>query len=75
VNLRKFSRLKWLGLALVFVGFGLIPLTILAFAILRVPFDEYGVAVVYLMVPTGSSWPAGVGILILESRFAQRHTN
>jgi hypothetical protein len=78
VNLPKFSQLRWFALVLVFLGVGgLIPLTILAFAIFRPALSEqdYGTAVAGLAVLSGGSLTAGVGILILESRFAQRHPN
>jgi hypothetical protein len=77
MNHRRFSQLKWLGIFLILIAFGLIPLTLLAFAIFRPSLSEQdnGMAVAGLMVLSGDSLAAGVGILVLESRFSQRNSN
>ena len=70
MNLPKFSQLRWLAFVLVFIGIGgLIPSTILAFAIFRPSLSEqdYGTVVGGLACLSGGSFTAGVGILILEA--------
>lgn len=77
MNQPKYSQVKWLGLALVFIAFGLIPLTILAFAIFRPSLSEQdcGMAVAGLMALSGASLAAGVAVLGFESLFGQRRRN
>ena len=74
MNPPRYSKLKRFGLVLVFVAFGLIPLTLIAFVIFPPPLgkQDYDMAVAGLMVLSGGSLAAGVGILILESRLSRK---
>jgi hypothetical protein len=74
VNQPGNPQLKRLGLGLVFVAFALIPFAMVGLAIFHPSLSEqdYGAAVLYLMVPSGASLGAGFLILDLEIRLSRR---
>jgi hypothetical protein len=73
----KYSRWKWIGLALVFVGLGFTPLMLLVFGITRPSVDVQDCEMVTagLIALSSGALSAGVGILALEHRFAQQRSD
>jgi hypothetical protein len=74
VNQSSYSPLKWLGLVLIFGGIGVLPLTLFAFATLHPILSPhvYHVILAGVLVLGDGSLLAGVVIMMLESRSAQR---
>ncbi|HZC46983.1 MAG TPA: hypothetical protein VE243_10945 [Candidatus Acidoferrum sp.] len=68
---------KWLGLALVFTGLGLIPMALLAFKSLQVFVSEedFHLVLVVLMVFADVFLIIGVLILMPQGRSTQRRLN
>ncbi len=74
MNQSSYSPLKWLGLVLIFGGIGVLPLTLFAFATLHpiLSTHVYHVILAGVLVLGNGSLLAGVVIMMLESRSAQR---
>jgi hypothetical protein len=77
MNLPRYSRLKWLGIVLMFAAFGIVLLPLIAFAIFRPSLSDQDqqAAVAGLFALTGGSLAAGMMVLVFESRRNRRKSN